>query len=72
MIKYFTNCTVADEDWKTQMAQGYPDIPANEEVEMVQREYINYYGKWCIIRWNGHIYYTLKRNIREEEGELKL
>ena len=65
-MRYITNCEIADEDWKTQCALGYPNIPANTEVEMVKKEYRNFYGCWCIVRWNGQAYYTLRNNIKEE------
>ena len=66
MEKYFTNCVVANKDWKTQLARGYPNIPANEEVKMIQEEYANFYGVWCIVEWKGNLYYTSQRNIRKE------
>lgn len=66
MEKYFTNCVVANEDRKTQLARGYPNIPANEEVKMIQEEYVNFYGVWCIVEWKGNCYYTSQRNIRKE------
>lgn len=66
MSKYFTNCEIANEDWKTQLARGYPDIPANTEVRMVEEEVRNFYGVWCRVEWNGNTYYTSQRNIRKE------
>ena len=69
-MKYITNCVISDEDWKTQLAKGYPNIPPNEEVKMIQESIINYYGIFCFIEWNGHRYYTDRRNITKKE-ELK-
>ena len=63
MNKYITNREIHDEDWKTQSAKGYPNIPANEEVEVIEI-YSNFYGRYVRIKWHDNIYDTYPSYIR--------
>ena len=41
-----TKCEILDEDWKTQLALGYPCIPPETEV-LVTGTYNNFYGTFA-------------------------
>lgn len=50
---------MADEDWKTQRARGYPNVPAGSEVEIAEEGMINFYGgPWTRIEWKGNLYWV--------------
>ena len=38
---------LSDEDWKTQAAHGYPNIPKGATVKVLNEKYQNYYGLSC-------------------------
>lgn len=65
MSKYFAVREIANEDWKTQVARGYPNIPKGAEVEVIEKNFVNLYGSFMIVWWNNNIYYTKKENIKE-------
>ena len=55
---------ISDEDWKTQLARKYPNIPAGEMVAIVQEDYMNFYGgPWSRVMWHDNLYYTSSKNI---------
>ena len=41
MKKAVALTTLADQDWKTQLARGYSNIPANSIVEVINENYVN-------------------------------
>jgi len=46
---------LADEDWKTQLARKYPNIPIGSKVNVLQENYYNWYGgPWTRVEWNGN------------------
>ena len=47
--------SLCDQDWKTQLAQGYPNIPKGDIVEIINPEYNNLYGTWCEVEYKGSI-----------------
>ena len=48
-----------DEDWKTQAARGYPDVPEGAEVGVVEEGYRNFYGgPWTRVEWGGELYWV--------------
>lgn len=55
--------TLADQDWKTQLARGYRNIPANTLVNVINEEYRNLYGTWCEVEWEGRRYYVDKKDL---------
>ena len=63
-MKAITKIELSDQDWKTQLARGYPNIPAGEEVTIINEDYINFYGTWCEVLWNNNRYYVSKQNLK--------
>ena len=57
-----TKRELCDQDWKTQLAKGYPNIPKGEEV-IFFRKYNNMYGTFCDVFWNGNIYSVRKEDL---------
>lgn len=52
-------CELHDEDWKTQYARKYPNIPAGAKVKILQEDYVNFYGgPWTRVEWNGNWYWV--------------
>ena len=59
-----TIAEVADEDWKTQLARKYPNIPAGTRVAVLQEDYYNWYGgPWTRVEWNNNLYWTKPENL---------
>lgn len=55
---------IADEDWKTQSARKYSNIPKGSLVEVLRENYCNFYGgPWTEVKWNGNTYWTDPSNI---------
>ena len=68
--KYIAKRELASDDWKTQLAQGFKDIPKGAEVKMINKEYRCWYGIFSEIEWHGHTYYVSPNDIEEiEAGE---
>lgn len=63
-MKYIAKRELCDQDWKTQLAQGYGNIPAGAEV-YCGKEFRNYYGAYVRVRYNGHVYDVRKTDIAE-------
>lgn len=55
---------LSDEDWKTQMAKGYPNIPKGATVKVISENYQNYYGIFCEVEYNGRYYYVDPNGIK--------
>ena len=51
-----------NEDYKTQIALGYPNIPEGTILE-VKNTITNFYGKYYEIVYDGHLYYINPRNV---------
>ena len=49
---------IRDEDFMTQFAKGYPNIPQDEEVEYI-KEFNNLYGHYVRVKWNNTYYDTV-------------
>lgn len=64
--------TLADQDWKTQLAQGYSNIPSGAIVEVIDDNYVNFYGVWCEVKWNSVSYYVSKRDLSFDEDDIKI
>ena len=54
---------ICDEDWKTQSARGYSDIPAGSKVLVLRENVENLYGSWIQVFWNGNTYYTSAKSV---------
>ena len=63
-IYYITLQEIFDEDWKTQLAQGYPPIPKGEKVLYI-KTFQNCYGEYIRIKWNNNYYDTILWKIRK-------
>jgi hypothetical protein len=63
--------TLADQDWKTQLAHGYPNIPDGAVVTVVNEDFVNFYGSWCEVMWNDTHYYISKQDLSFDEGEVE-
>ncbi len=60
---YITLQEIFDEDWKTQLACGYPPIPKGEKVL-----YVKTCGSCVRIKWNNTIYDTYLWKLKEIEN----
>ena len=69
--KAITIKTLADQDWKTQLARKYPNIPEGVIVDVMDKDFTNYYGNWAIVFWRNTRYYVdksgLNYNFSEED-----
>ncbi len=65
MSKFIALKEISNEDWKTQLAQGYPNVPKGAEVKILERDFRNFYGRWTLIQYNGNQYYTKAEYIKE-------
>lgn len=54
---------LADEDYKTQLAQKYKNIPKGTFVAVLDNNYQNAYGTFCIVVYKGIEYYVRKRDL---------
>lgn len=54
---------IYNEDWKTQSALGYSDIPAGSRVLVIDENVRNLYGSWIRVFWNGNTYYTSAKSV---------
>ena len=66
-----TLVTIADQDWKTQLAQGYSNIPMGAVVDVTNDDFTNFYGNWCEVVWNNHHYYVSKKDLTFDENEIQ-
>ena len=52
-------CEIYDEDWKTQSARKYPNVPAGARMIVITENYVNFYGgPWTRVMWDGNMYWT--------------
>jgi len=63
-IYYITLQKIFDEDWKTQLAQGYPPIPKGKKVLYI-KTFKNFYGEYIRIKWNNTYYDTVPWKLKE-------
>lgn len=73
MEKYaITLNELSDEDWKTQLARKYPNVPKGAKVKILQENYINFYGgPWSRIEWNGNWYWVSPKDLEIVGSELE-
>lgn len=58
----------ADENWKTQLARQYPNIPAGAKIKILRTDFVNFYGLFCEVKWKDNIYYVKHTDIAVDEG----
>ena len=63
MYKYITTRSLCDEDWKTQAAKGYPNIPVGAEIQYLGMMN-NLYGTYAEVYYNGQHYYVKPDGIQ--------
>lgn len=63
--------SLCDQDWKTQLAQGYPNIPEGAIVEIINPEYQNFYGTWCIVKYKDINYYVDKKDLATDPETIR-
>ena len=63
--------TLADQDWKTQLARGYSNVPMGAVVTVTNDEFTNFYGTWCEIIWNNCHYYVSKKDLSFDDNDIK-
>ena len=57
---------LTDNDWKTQLARKYQNIPKGAEVDIIQEDYYNFYGgPWTRVEWNGNWYWVDPSKLRK-------
>ena len=57
---------LADEDWKTQAARKYPNIPKGSVVYVLQEDYYNFYGgPWMRVEWNNNLYWVKSDKVKK-------
>ena len=67
MTTYIAKKELVDEDWKTQLAGGYGNIPQGAECQFIKSVH-NFYGNYVLVEYNNHTYYVNPQNL-EEVGE---
>ena len=63
--------SLCDQDWKTQLARKYPNVPEGAIVEITNDEFTNFYGTWCEIMWNNIYYYVSKADLSTNENDIQ-
>lgn len=56
-----------DEDWKTQLALKYPNIPKGAEVNVEGENVYNFYGEFARVVYFGRNYYVKKEDIKRKD-----
>ena len=57
---------LADEDWKTQHARKYSNIPPGAEVEIIEENYDNFYGgPWTRVEWKDNLYWVDPEQLKK-------
>jgi hypothetical protein len=65
-FKYIAKKELSDNDFRTQAALKYPNIPAGAEVEHIET-ITNFYGRYAKVRWNRTLYYVKPDDIKKIE-----
>lgn len=61
---------IADEDWKTQFARKYSNIPKGAEVKILCEDYFNFYGgPWTRVEWNDNWYWVNPKSIKKVDND---
>lgn len=66
MYEAITLEELADEDWETQLARKYPNIPKGSIVNVLQEDYYNFYGgPWTRVEWKDNLYWVSSNKIKK-------
>jgi len=64
-----TKRELRDQDWKTQLAGGYPDVPSGTTVKIVEEGMMNFYGgPWTRIEYRGNLYWVSPDGLEKTES----
>ena len=61
-MRYLAKKELADQNWKSQLAKGYENIPAGAEIEY-EGPMSNFYGNYAKVRYKGRLYYVKHKDI---------
>lgn len=64
MITYIAKKELADEDWKTQLAKGYGNIPQGAKCQFI-KSVRNFYGNYVLVEYNNNTYYVNSYDLEE-------
>lgn len=62
MERAITRRELCDEDWETQLARKYGNIPADTIVEVLGNTN-NLYGRYTKVLYNGNLYYVRPEDL---------
>lgn len=65
---WYAKTELIDEDWKTQLAKGYGNIPKGAHVQF-EGTMQNFYGEFAFVRYNGILYYVKYRDLEYKDGQ---
>ena len=54
---------LANEDYKTQIARGYKNIPKGAIVSVIDDNFNTLYGSFCIVKYKDNTYHVNKRDL---------
>ena len=61
---------LSDNDWKTQLAKKYKNIPKGAKVKILNRECNNFYGTWVKVEYENNSYYVKEKDLEFTEEEV--
>ena len=64
--------SLCDQDWKTQLARGYVNIPENAIVKVIKEDVVNLYGTWVMVEYKGNNYYVSKDDLYYDQTTIDL
>lgn len=64
--------SLCDQDWKTQLARGYVNIPENAIVKVIKEDVVNLYGTWVMVEYKGNNYYVSKDDLYYNQATIDL
>lgn len=64
--------SLCDQDWKTQLARGYVNIPENAVVKVIKEDVVNLYGTWVMVEYKGNNYYVSKDDLYYDQTTIDL
>lgn len=67
-----TKKSLCDQDWKTQLARGYVNIPENAVVKVIKEDVVNLYGTWVMVEYKGNNYYVSKDDLYYDKPTIDL
>lgn len=64
MTTYIAKKELADEDWKTQLAKGYGNIPQGAECKFIKTIH-NFYGEYVLVEYDNCRYYVKPCDLKK-------